>query len=88
MTIAVRLKSKFKPDTLDAKVSRGELMDIHAAALQTGYSEAHIRRLCNKKKVGYSRRGGQKYFFTPANLSQLFQHVAAKHPCRSRSERA
>lgn len=65
--------------SFEQKLQDGDLIDMKAAAAQTGYTEVHIRRLCRARppKIAHIRRGGNQYYFTPASIAGVFKSVPA-----------
>lgn len=67
---AIRDKfASFKP--FEKMIEDGDVCDIEAAARLTGFSEAHLRRLCHYKKIAHEVRNGSQYWFTPEQIAAL-----------------
>ena len=58
------------PVNMDVK----NLIPLKRAAERTGYSEAHLRRLCGQQKVFHVRIGARYYFF-PEDVARLFVRI-------------
>lgn len=61
--------ASFKP--FEKMISDGDVCDVEAASKLTGYSEAHIRRLCHGKKIAHERRNDTQFYFTPEQIAAL-----------------
>ena len=59
----------FKP--LAKMIADGDVCDIVKCAELTGYSEAHLRRLCHDEKVGHLVRNGNQFYFAPEHVEAL-----------------
>jgi len=66
--------------TFDELLRDGNIFDTETAAQRTGFSEAHIRRMCaaDPPQVKHIKRNGNAYFFLPEHLSGLFTVVNGK----------
>lgn len=63
--------------TFNERLKSGEITDLKRAAELTGYSEQHLRRLCNLRQIAHVRRNRREYFFTKASLRGLFTYFSA-----------
>lgn len=61
-------------------IKHGKIIPLPAAALLSGYSVQHLRRLCRARLVAHLRRGGCHVYFTPAQIAALTKDV---RPLRS-----
>lgn len=64
------------PKSFEQKLKDGDVYDINTAASVSGFSVAHLRRLCNGKKIPHYQRG-QHRFFEPGDIAALFQYIQA-----------
>lgn len=55
----------------------GDLVTLTQAALISGYSPQHLRKLCDSEKIEHEQRG-PRYYFTPRQIEKLFRHVDAQ----------
>jgi hypothetical protein len=78
----VVLPKKFRHmKMLEQRIKAGELCDIATAAALTGYSEAHLRKLCKRKKIAHIRKHGLRdwqYWFEPKDLEAVWSRVEAQ----------
>lgn len=63
-----------KVKSLEQQLQEQEYYTTETAAQVLGYSVQHVRRLCARKKLEHTRRGGI-YLFTPAQLEAYFKTV-------------
>lgn len=63
---------KIKP--FKQRLKDGDIVDIIVAAELTGFSEAHLRRLCKAGKVSHEKHMSQ-YYFTPEDVKSVSRRV-------------
>lgn len=66
---------KFKP--FAEQLADGDVCNLRTAAKIVGYSEQHLRRLCDgdggSKPISHIRRNGSQLFFEPQHIEALFE---------------
>lgn len=78
LTPEQQIEKMLEKHTFEELLARGDLFDVTGAAKKTGFSEYHIRRLCESREIGHIVRNGSQRFFLPWQLRGVFKSVSAR----------